>query len=308
MAFSTIDKQHPKRKGAITKLNKMMNYPGRFPILVIGDAGTGKTHWINLLVKTANEFQSKLLSIYGGLCEETELFWKNIFQLADNHFLVIEEIEKISSRSQELLFDALSTTNGKYGFGKKDKTIRIIFTSTFPVSKLRDDRRYLSAKFFDRISQFVVEFPNFEATQTIIYQDFKATWNKMFQKDHEYKDKCPEFQDLFNWLEGEAYKMNGNFRDLDKIIINWNLHQRDGKEDTKILPIIRDEFRELLHNPSQKIYEDNILVFDVDSTYGTMLEDFRAKLKRWALAANGNNKLSAARKLGISYRTMERWE
>jgi DNA-binding NtrC family response regulator len=302
------NEQHPKREEAIIKLNKMMNYPGRFPLLVIGDPGTGKTHWIKEAINEATEFKSKSFFVYGGLCDEQTLFWKDIFNKADNSYLIIEEIEKITGRSQDVLFDALSTTNGKYGFGEKDKTIRLIFTSTFPISKLRDDRRYLSAKFFDRISQFVVEFPGFDSTQTFVYQDFKATWDKMFEKNDTYKGKCPKSDDLIAWLEGEAHKMHGNFRDLDKIVINWNLYQQEGKTDSEILQIVKNEFRVLLHNPSQKVYEDNTFVFDEDSNYGDMLNDFRAKLKKWAMAANNNNLLSAAKMLKISHRTLERWK
>jgi DNA-binding NtrC family response regulator len=301
-----INNQHEKRKTSIEKLQKMMNYQGRFPILVIGDAGTGKTHWINELATEAVEFKN-INYIYSGLTEDSVDYWTNQLEKCNQSFLIIEEVEKLSSKSQDILFDALSTTNGLYGFEKKELIIRIIFTTTFPIKKIRDDRRYLSAKFFDRISQFVVEFPNFDMTQAKIFDDFTATWDKIFENDESYKLQCPKSKNTKQWLETEAYRMHGNFRDLDKIVINWNLYQMEGKQEVEILEIIKSEFKHLLNNPSQKIYDDNTFVFIEDANYGDILNDFRMKLKKWALAMHNNDKIKASKMLGVSHRTMERW-
>jgi DNA-binding NtrC family response regulator len=312
------NKQHPKRKNAIDKLEKMMNYPGRFPILVVGDTGTGKTHWVKHLCNEAIEFSGKLIIEYGGLAEETYEYWDGLVKKADKHFLLIKEVEKLSIKSQELLFKALSTENGLYGFEEKNLTIRIMFTTCFPIEKIRDDRRYLTSKFFDRISQFVVEFPNFDQTQTNISEDFKDTWEKMFgQEGNPYKEKCPKGNHFKKWLETEAYRMCGNFRDLDKIAINWSLHQialngndhkKNGDNEEAILLKVKADFKKFLHNPNQKIYDDNTFVFEESLDYGETMDSFRMKLKSWALALNNNDKIKAANMLGISYRTMERWK
>ena len=307
-----MEKEHEKRKAELKKLKAMMNYPGRFPILLIGDTGVGKTHWIIKLNKKVKEFKNKIKFINSGLHLSKKEYWKDKLKKANKSFLVIEDIERLDKISQELLFDALSTTNGKYGFEKKNIETRIIFTSTFSIDKLRDDRRYLSAKFFDRISQFVVVLPNFEKTQTNIYTDFIATWEKFFKEVPEFKNSYPKSKEFITWLEGEAYRLHGNFRDLDKIVINWNLHQISyGKKhkdnELKILNKIKKDFKELLHNPSRKIYDDNTFVFREDTDYGNLLNDFKAKLKKWALEYNNNDKHKAARMLKISYRTMERW-
>lgn len=307
-----MNSQPIERQKQIEKLKKMMEYPGRFPILVLGDTGVGKSHWINKLVNGLPEFQNKILSIPAGLTIDTKEYWEDVLIKSDQHFLIIDEVEKLSVKSQELLFKALETNNGDYGFDKKNLKIRIIFTSNFSISKIRDDRRYLLPKFFDRISQFVIEFPNFSETQRDIYSDFEATWNKFFEKT-DYFNKCPKSAEFKTWLEAEAYRLHGNFRDLDKIVINWNLHQLslegDNKDsEQKILNKIKNDFKKYLHNPSQKIYEDNTFVFDEDSNYNDMLNDFRKKLKHWALAANNNNKHKTANMLKISHRTMENWK
>jgi len=299
-----IDKQHPKRITAIEKLTNAMHYPGMHSILVIGDSGTGKTHWIEKIVegKDHEYFQNGIHSVYGGLSEENLEYWQETIQEAHGKVLLVEEVEKLSSKSQDLLFEALSTTTGYFGFKEKKYRFVLIFTSTFPIKKLRDDRRFLTAKFFDRISQFVIEFPNFNTTQTAIYKDFKATWDKM-----NFAEDCPESEELKTWLRSEAYRIHGNFRDLDKIAVNWNMYQLQSKTESEILELIKKDFKNLLHNPSQKIYEENTFVFDEDSDYGHMIQDFKAKLKQWALALNENNIRKAAKMLRVSHRTMERW-
>ncbi|MEI6556429.1 MAG: ATP-binding protein [Paludibacter sp.] len=306
------------RVEAYNKLERMMNYPGRFPILVLGDTGTGKTHSIMQIIKTANEFRGEFEIINGGLIQETKLFWDELLKSADNKFLIVKDVEKLTNKSQEFLFDALSTIDGKYGFVEKKLVIRIIFTTTFPISKIRDDRRYLSARFFDRISQFVVEFPNFDKTQRNIYEDFKATWEKMFLVDGKLLQPCPASKELINWLESEAYRMYGNFRDLDKIVINWHLCQLqeelngknvcDKEVELMIFSKIKNDFKIYLHNPSQRIYDDNTYVFVEGFNYGDHLNNFRKQLKNWILALHNNNKSKAADELNISYRTMERWK
>lgn len=295
-----------ERENAKEKLLSMMNHPGRFPILVLGDTGTGKSHWIEKLSEDEVEYKNKITFKNCGLLEDTQKYWEDLLEKNHNHFLVLEDVEKLPSKSQDILFNALSTKNGKYGCEEKKYELRIIFTSTFPIKKIRDDRRYLSAKFFDRISQFVVVFPNFDLTQRSIYDDFKATWDKILS-DTKFKEKCPETPDFKAWLNTIAYKMHGNFRDLDKIVINWNLHQINEISDEEILKLLKNDFDILLHNPSQKIYDDNTFVFDEDSNYGDMLNDFRKKIKNWALAINENKKIEAAKQLGISHRTMDRW-
>lgn len=295
-----------ERKNTKDKLFSMMKHPGRFPILVLGDTGTGKSYWIEKLSEDVVEYKNKITFKNCGLVEDTQKYWEDLLEKNHKHFLVLEEVEKLPSKSQDILFNALSTKDGKYGCEEKKYEIRIIFTSTFPIKKIRDDRRYLSAKFFDRISQFVVAFPNFDATQSTIYEDFKATWDKMLS-DTKFKKKCPKTPDFKSWLNTIAYKMHGNFRDLDKIVINWNLHQINKIPDEEILDILKNDFDVLLHNPSQNIYDDNTYVFDKDLDYGSLLDNFRSKLKKWALALNNDDKRKAANQLKISHRTLERW-
>jgi len=304
------------RDEAYNKLMRMMNYPGRFPILVIGETGTGKMHSIKKICSTVCKTTDQLFILNAGQSKESSDYWEGVLKESDKKYLVIKDVEQLSKINQELLFDAMSTTNGQYGL-KKDYIVRILFTTTFSIKKIRDDRRYLNARFFDRISQFVVEFPNFDKTQRYIYDDFIATWDKMFKIDNVLIAEYPKLKELIEWLNSNAFRMYGNFRDLDKIAINWHFHQLNFIEENKdpysdeseksIFKFLKNELDKYLHNPSQKISEDNIFIFDEDLDYEKTINNFRLKLKKWAMALNNNDKHKTANMLGVSHRTLERW-
>ncbi|MGB5989498.1 MAG: hypothetical protein WBG43_07150 [Marinifilaceae bacterium] len=303
-----------ERNRAIDILKQMMKYPGRFPILVLGDTGVGKTHWIceNIHSIEGDNYLEKIVSVNSSIAEDSIQYWTDIFKSADNKFLIIDSVEKLTLRSQEIIFELLSTNNGKYGLNENEKNleIRILFTSCFSIEELRNNRKHLVNRFFDRISQFVVVFPNFQDTQRNISNYFEETWNKFFNKGNEYHNKRPKSKELIKWLESIAYNMHGNYRDLDKIVINWNLQQIISKNKTEdqILEIIKKEFTELLKTPANKTFGDNDFIFSEDVPYGDMLTNFKKQLKEWSFNINNGNKKEAAQMLNVSIRTMERWK
>jgi len=288
-----------------------MEYPGKFSILVLGDNGVGKTHWVTQNIENLRGGDAKNNSIIvdSGLAEDSKEYWTDVFEKANQKYLLIEEVEKLSQKSQEIIFNIISTHNGKFGLEEKNLDIRIIFTSCFPIEKLRQDRRFLSTKFYDRISQFVVMLPNFKHTQTEIYYDFEETWKKFFPKQHEYHNKYPKSDEFKKWLNLVAENMYGNFRDLDKIVINWNFHQlsSEGIEESKIFELVKKDFELILKYPAQRVYDDNSFVFIEDVQYDEMMKNFKRALKKWSLGVNFDDKFKAANMLGVHHRSMERW-
>ena len=59
---------------------------------------------------------------------------------------------------------------------------------------------------------------------------------------------------------------------------------------------------------SKKIHGLLNSLYDEDSNYEMIINDFRAKLKKWAMALNNNDPHVTAHKLGVSHRTLERWK
>ncbi len=291
---------------AWSTLESYLIYPGRFSILLIGDQGTGKTYAVETLQQKhiKNECFSGINYVYSGLVEDTYSYWQEVLDNSQDKILLLEEVEKLSQKSQDILFDCLSTNTGLFGSYEKTVRCRPVFTSIFSIDQLRDDRRYLSAKFFDRISQFVVKMPNLKSLPRNIGTDFKTTWTKMaFRK----KEVCPEVKgDLKAWLEREVDKLHGNFRDLDKIVVNWHNYRLQGLEDNEILIKVKQDFHGYLRNPKQTIYSDNVFVFIQDHTYSEIFDNFRSQLLKWAEKVYGNRK-NAAECLKVNKRSIERW-
>lgn len=296
-----IDVQSEKRKQDILKLKFFMSNPGKFSVLLLGERGTGKSFWIDNL----NNKDLPIVSLNGFLSEETEEFWTKQYKKANNGFLVINEVERLSPKNQELLFQSMITKNGKYGFLDKTFNIRLIFTSVFDISSLNKTEEYLSHKFFDRISQLVVKFQSFKENSTNIENDFIETWKKFkFAK----RNTIPKGS-VIKWLKENAdRKLSGNFRDLDKLCINWhNYRLMDfNYSEEEIFKLIIDDFSQYLKYPEHKTEMHNEFVFSREYKHDEILKTFRQKYKIWAKCEFGTLK-EAGEHLGISHRTMERW-
>lgn len=301
------EKEHKTREECAKKLKSFLINPGNFSILILGRAGTGKSYIIDLIAEDIKEKYSYggiPIREYASLCEESKVFWTSLLKKSDNKILVIEEVERLTVINQDLLFDAISTQNGLYGFEKKEFSCRLVFTSNLPINKLRDDRRFLQSRFFDRISQFVLMMPSFSTTWSIIEQDFKETWRKM---DFKVKTKVPKVTpDMKVWLVDFAQSSHGNFRDLDKIVINWHNYRIEGNTDDQILTLIKKDFKEYLFSPSPKIDYENVFIFQRDTKIAEILQNFKHSLRKWSEIEYGN-KHEAARALGMSVRTLERY-
>jgi len=290
--MTSITSQPGKRKKQINMLKSYLKNPGRFSILVLGDRGTGKTFWVNHIGK-------EVISFHASTAKSCKEFWEKQFELSHQKILLIEDIEQLNQLSQEVLFEGLSTQNGSFGYQDKNYEVTIVFTSSKKVSILRDSEKYLTNKFFDRIAQLVVEFPNFEQCGNSIIKDFKAIWGKF-----KFTTKYPN--SIEPWLKNNAHNLHGNFRDLDKLCIVWNNYQLSDIDEDKILPIVKYDFQKFYRFPETKdenVYE---LVFSKEETYQDMLENFRREVKAWAKEEFPSLR-AAAEVLKISHRTIERW-
>lgn len=294
-----LDIQPEKRKLIILKLKFFMSNPGCFPILLLGERGTGKSFWIKNLISK----NQPIVFLNAFLSEETEVFWTNQYKKANNGFLIINEVERLSPKSQELLFQSMITENGKYGFSEKTYNIRLIFTSVFDISSLNKTEEYLSHKFFDRISQLVVKFLSFKEYSINIENDFIETWKKFkFAKKH----TIPKGS-IIKWLKENAdRKLFGNFRDLDKLCINWHNYRLMDYKDEEIFKLIIDDFLQYFKYPEHKTELHNEFIFSKEYKHDDIMKLFKQKYKIWAKREFGTLK-EAGDFLGISHRTMERW-
>lgn len=289
----------------IKELSSFLRNPGRFSILVLGERGTGKSHWIDKIVEDSKlnggDCVNKIVSINGLIAkDEDKDYWEEKFKDASQGVLVINDVEYLNKKTQAILFDILSTNNGKYGYLDKVYECRVVFTSTYNIKTLRDTEEYLLHYFFDRISQLVTKFPSFSEMNGNIWRDFEATWNKMCFPKKDIPKYCK------TWIEGNSSKFYGNFRDLDKIAINLKNYQSMGIQETDILSKVAKDFLELYHFPEHKSELVDTFHLDANLNWEDNLKKFKRQYKEW-IKINYGSLRKGEKEAGISYRTMERW-
>ena len=305
--FDKIIKSKPKERAkAIKKLEGFLLDTGRFSILVLGLRGTGKTHWLQTIQK-ANEkekYLSGIVIVNAALANNSDKkFWNNKFIEANNKLLVVEDVEQLSNESQEVLLGGLSPGKGnRYGFDEKKYEFRVAFTSAFDIKTLRDTQQCLSNKFFDRISQLVVKLPSYTDARNSIWRDFRNSWKKMNFKQ---KNEMPGYE-LRNWLEEHSHELHGHFYDLNKIAINWHHCRITGIKENEILSSVINDFRELFHFPEHNSELPKAFYIDAGLDWEGNLRNFRRQYKEWVKIEYGSLR-KGEKKVGVSYRTIERW-
>lgn len=307
-----IKRQPDYRKDVIRQLFCYLSNPGRFSILLTGKNGTGKMHWVNKLfdeIEEKPEYWKKIVQINSQICNTWDLDqWENKFIEANKGILVIRDVELLDTKSQAIVFEFLSTKKGGlYGLNEKLYEIRILFTSTIHLETLKEGfsgvGAILGSKFFDRISQLVLYFPSFHENTSSVLSDFVSVWTALdFPKGHVPKE-------IESWLEENGSKFFGNFRDLQKLAINWRQYQLMGYNGDRILKIIEIDFFKSLYFPDQSPDLGKTFFVDTSQDYYTVIEkDFRKFVKRLANKQFGKLINAPNKKpFGVPYRSMEGW-
>ena len=292
------------RREAVELLLAYLQNPGRFSILILGNAGVGKSHWVREIQKAIQgqtPCAKGVVEVSLRAAEPTRVYWQNILEEAHGKILLLKELECIKPH-ENLLYEALSTSDGKYGFEAKETETRVVFTSRYAVSALRHTEDLIAHRLFDRISQLVVRFPSFEEASRGIWEDFKTTWSKMnFQQNQELPGQA-----LQKWLESGSHKLHGNFRDLDKIAILWHQFRLMKKDEKDILAEMLKQFEGYSSFPEQHTDVSDAFCFEQGKTKKQIEDEFRAAFKRWAITTYGSLR-KAAKPLDMSHRTMEKW-
>lgn len=291
------------RQESLRRLSVFIQNPGRFSLLVLGGRGTGKKSAIQWAYNEAKAQRDDVEDLcmkgdqptFVSASEMPQTSEELVQLLAENKHktLVVADIEKIGQR-QELLFEAMSTTDGKFGFGDKTFAVRVVFTSSLPADQLRSDQTLLSGKFWDRISQLSVRMPSYLDEPNNIIKDFNSTWDKMefFKISPEWLSARPKNTKLQMWLEDGASRFEGGFRDLDKIVVlyfNYRLfHYSDSKRilegvENKVVKDVREDFGTIQLNKEEY---DGLSVFrmDSESSWSELEDAFRDQFYRWAKA------------------------
>jgi len=292
------------------KLKFFLENPGYFPILILGDTGTGKEYIFKEVLKELNIDENECTTKYPFQIGETS---EDISKIFDKDYIIIKDAEKLSDIQQNIIFEALSTTDGKIGFEENRGLKRIVFTSSFNVEQLRDSKQYWSDKFWDRVAQLIIKIPSFKDYSADIKNDFKSVWEKMKFKKY---NKLPEDVLFYEWIKTNCGTFAGNFRDLDKIAILWHQYRiieyermkQNFKVDieTRIFRKVRNDFEKFSHFPTQKTDSSNIFEFEKGKTWEQIERNFKSKFKKWAKENYGTIK-QATKELNMPLRKMDKW-
>ena len=302
MLFSEI--LNRTRRESVELLSWYLQNPGRFSILILGKVGVGKEYWVKALqenIQDEVDCAKKVVTVNLGSAQSTYDYWEDVLKKADKGILLIKELEKVKPH-EDLLFEALSTSDGRYGFQSKEYEIRVVFTTNFSIHSLRNTEEWISHRLFDRISQLVVRFPSYDEANKGVWEDFQATWKKMSFAEH---NRMPG-QNLRDWLEGYSQNFYGNFRDLDKIAILWHQFRLMGKNEKEILTSLLEQFQTYSSFPEVHTDMGDVFVFQKGKPKKQLDEEYRAALRLWATNTYGSLR-KAGKALKISHRTMERW-
>ena len=303
-----LHKMENLRNQSKDKLKKFIENPGFFSILILGENGTGKNYIINSVLA---EIQTKTTgSYYPYEIGENET---DIAKIFENEYIVIKNIEELKNNQQYILTNALSTRDGTIGLKKNRGYKRIIFTSSFDITHLRDSREHLIDRFWDRISQLVIKVPSFKDFSQEIRNDFKVVWEKMDFKEY---PKLPEDGEFLSWLRENCKTFSGNFRDLDKIAILWHQYRiinyagatQNFKSDieARIFGQVRQDFEAFTHYPFQKTDTSNVFEFEKGKTWEQIERNFQSKFKSWAKNEYRTIK-EATKELNMPLRKMDKW-
>jgi len=294
------------RLEAEQKLKAFLNNPGFFSILLLGENGTGKEYTLKKIIGN-----NKLITIKQPFeIGETE---KEIEKLFEKDYIIIKDSERLSENQQNILFKALSTTNGEIGLNNNKGLKRIIFTSSYSVNQLRESKEFWLDYFWDRVAQLIVKFPSFKDFSTEIKNDFLSVWKNMSFIEY---PKPPEDVNFKEWLKTNCGTFAGNYRDLDKIAILWhqyriieykNISQKFKVDiEDRVFRKVRADFENFAHFPTQKSDTTNIVEFEKGKTWEHIERTFKSKFKAWAKESYGTIK-NATEELKMPSRKMDKW-
>jgi transcriptional regulator with AAA-type ATPase domain len=308
-----------------------------FPILLLGNRGTGKTHWIK---QFAENQPVGYFSCNKGLdsWDEKTGRWRGHRELvkimetaaeADGGIFFLDDIDQLAIPLQKRLMYLLRGYKNKQLCidvpTSKTVNCNIVFASNKPVDELwldpnphlKDDNfftkpnagneNHLIPEFYDFISQQVVELPSLRAERKERVSDWKSVWKNM-----NLGSTIPDYLEFYEWLT--PLTLAGNFRDLEKIALRYHTFQTVFSKEEKTslgysnaLDFVKDEYENY-----QKINSKTYFNFTDDKKTSKMLTEYKSLLYEWAIQRYKTKEgiLEHFKELGerISLKTLYNWQ
>ena len=283
-----------------------------FSILLLGERGIGKSHMAQKYAKDENIknfIAVNCASFIDSHIAEAELFGyrkgaftdakedkKGLIEAADGGILFMDEIHTLPKDIQFKLMRAFATdeenkmTIRRIG-DTREKKIQLkalIFASNRTIEQLRE---VLLPDFFDRIAQLIIELPPLRQTPEIIPEAFKIIWEQLrfHEIGYEFNNYPGKDKQLLDWIQ--ELPLYGNYRDLQKIAINYKTYLEFPKYLKEMIPqktafeYTKAMFIKYLTNTHKADCKE---YFSEDKTHKQMLAEFKHDLAQWAINRFGS--------------------
>lgn len=293
-----------------------------FSILILGERGTGKTRIIRDLhlkkIVSANcasfaddsKAESELFGyVAGAFTGANPKGQKGLIQQAERGVLFLDEVHSLSKIVQAKLMTALQTNQNNEMFirplGATEsvavKDVHLLFASNRSISDLRT---LLLPDFYDRIVQHVIELPSLHDTIDDVDSDWSTVWQEL-----KFKEKCPISSALINWLK--KLPLTGNYRDLQKIAMNYHAYQIFDEETRRQLQGlgIRSafDFAKEQYKKYGSAESDFNPLFCKGKTANELEREYHYRLQNWATEAY-RTRAEAAQHLQVTEKTLNNWK
>lgn len=323
-----------KRELVDKKIEKFLD--SGFSVLLLGERGTGKSYTIRELVKNKSVplsgelIEANCASFTNSEIAEAELFGyvkgaftgankdkKGLIEEAKGGMLFLDEFHHLDKLVQAKLMKAFQTDKENNfhirrvgGIKEKEvENVKLVFATNRTIEELHE---ILLPDFYDRIVQYVVEIPSVRDT----LEDLEGDWKAIF--DQLYPDagiKAPTDSQIMNWLK--SLPLKGNFRDLENIAKDYKIfgefepnEQKEICREMKI-PVSPFEYAkkcfELYHSNPAVGNTIETKIPEVKTDAKSIENAFHQELRKWAEEKYGSRK-EAARKLGVSEKTLDNWK
>ncbi len=305
--------------------------PLRVPVLLLGERGTGKTTFANLLrarspfqkeqpegwpVVVCGQFRvnpqlarSELFGHVRGAFTGAARNRAGLLEAADGDTLFLDEIADIDHDTQRVLIAAVEGRGfSRLGEAKlRHSRFRLVAATNRPLDELRGG--LLDADFLDRIAMFTLHIPPLRAC----HDDLADAWGSTLRRaaassglegvDWQRFEQTPRLLDHLR-----AHPLPGNFRDLQRAAYHLLAAVHAGRTDTEVLGSVREA---LGPQPSEETSagalpsEGQPAGSPPVASLDAHLDEYQQAWLRAALRRAGGVATRAAELLGLKRKTFE---
>lgn len=293
-------------------INKKMNYflDSGFSILLIGERGIGKSQLAgeakNRIGVNIPFIEANCASFDSDSKAESELFGyadsdaysgakkggkEGLMEAANKGILFLDEIHHLPKLVQAKLMKALQTDDeNKMHIRRMGSNVeipielKIIFATNKSVLELKHGDNALLPDFYDRIVQHVVLIPPLRETVEDRIADWINTWRGLFKKLKPFPPP-PIDNELISWLK--KLPLHGNYRDLQKIAMYYNVFNQFDEETRKLISeqnafkYAKAEFEK--YHGWQTQTEKGKFNFNEEQTTKALIADYLFELQKWSV-------------------------